>query len=181
MLSRLVTFAALAAGGVYLSKRIKYNKNGSGHSFVQVETEVNVPVTTAYNQWTQFEEFPRFMNNVKEVRQLDDTHLHWRADMAFKEKEWDAEITQQIPDKRIAWRSTSGPHNAGEVSFHPISGSKTRIVLKMEYDPESFEEKVGDALGAVRLMAKGNLKRFKQMIEERGVETGAWRGKVDQH
>jgi len=118
---------------------------------------------------------------VHEVRQLDDKHLHWRADVAGKEKEWDAEITEQIPDKRIAWRSTSGVSNAGVVTFHKISDSATRIMLQMDYDPESVTEQIGDAFGVVKMQAKGNLKRFKEMLESRGKETGAWRGTVTEH
>ncbi|OGB23663.1 MAG: cyclase [Burkholderiales bacterium RIFCSPLOWO2_02_FULL_57_36] len=150
-------------------------------SSVEESIEVNVPISTAYNQWTQFEEFPRFMDSVHEVRQLDAEHLHWRASVAGKEKEWDAEITEQTPDKRIAWRSISGVKNAGAVSFHKISDSATRVMLQMDYDPQTFGEKVGDALGAVKMQAKGNLNRFKELIEGRGVETGAWRGTVGQH
>lgn len=181
MLGRIVTVAALAVGGVMLSKQMKKMRGSGSMSSVEESIEVNVPVSTAYNQFTQFEEFPRFMDSVHEVRQLDDEHLHWRANVAGKEKEWDAEITEQIPDKRIAWRSTSGARNAGVVSFHKISDSTTRVMLQMDYDPETFGEKVGDALGAVKLEAKGNLKRFKDLIEGRGAETGAWRGTVAQH
>ncbi|MGE5621654.1 MAG: SRPBCC family protein [Bacillota bacterium] len=147
-------------------------------STVEESIEVDVPVSTAYNQWTQFEEFPRFMSSVHEVRQLDDTHLHWKATVAGKEKQWDAEITHQIPDKRIAWRSISGAENAGSVSFERISDTRTRITLKMSYAPETFSEKVGDTLGAMKLQAKQNLSRFKEMLESRGSETGAWRGTV---
>jgi uncharacterized membrane protein len=142
---------------------------------------VNVPISTAYNQWTQFEDFPKFMDSVREVRQLDDTYLHWRAEVAGKEEEWDAEITEQIPDKRIAWRSTSGVKNAGVVTFHRISDSTTRITLQMDYDPQSFTEQIGDVVGAVRMQVKGNLKRFKELLESRGKETGAWRGSVVPH
>ena len=181
MLSRIVTVAALAVGGVLLSKQMKKMRGSNSMSSVEESIEVNVPVSTAYNQWTQFEEFPRFMDSVHEVKQLDDEHLHWRANVAGKEEEWDAEITEQIPDKRIAWRSTSGARNAGVVTFHKISDSTTRILLQMDYEPKTFGEKVGDALGAVKLEAKGNLKRFKDLIEGSGTETGAWRGTVAQH
>jgi uncharacterized membrane protein len=181
MLNRIVTVAALAVGGVLLSKQLKKVRGSSGMSSVKESIEVNVPLSTAYNQWTQFEDFPQFMDSVHEIRQLDDKHLHWRANVAGEEKEWDAEITEQIPDKRIAWRSTTGVKNAGVVTFHKISDSKTRIMLQMDYDPENFVEKVGDALGAVKLEAKGNLKRFKELLESRGSETGAWRGSIAQH
>jgi uncharacterized membrane protein len=140
-----------------------------------------VPVRTAYNQWTQFEEFPKFMHSVHEVRQLDDEHLHWRASVAGKEKEWDAEITEQVPDRRIAWRSITGPRNEGEVSFRVVSDTRTRITLRMTYAPESADEKIGDALGVVKSEARGNLERFKELIEARGTETGAWRGTIQQH
>lgn len=182
MLNRIVTVAALAVGGVMLSKQLKKNRTASGSmSSVEESIEVNVPLSTAYNQWTQFEEFPNFMENVHEVRQLDDRHLHWRADVAGKEKEWDTEITEQIPDKRIAWRSTSGVRNGGVVAFHKISDTSTRVMLQMDYTPEGAVEHIGDAMGAVRMQARSNLKRFKEMIESRGTETGAWRGAVVQH
>src|SRR5687767_11447150 len=106
--------------------------------------EVNAPIQTAYNQWTQFEEFPQFMEGVKEVNQLDDARLHWKAEIAGKDEEWDAEITAQVPDKRIAWRSISGAQNAGTVTFHPISDNTTEVHLLMEYDPKGFVESVGD-------------------------------------
>jgi uncharacterized membrane protein len=181
MLNRVVTVAALAVGGMMLSKQLKKNRNASGASSIEESIEVNVPVRTAYNQWTQFEDFPQFMDNVLEVRQLDDKHLHWRAKVAGDEKEWDAEITEQMPDRRIAWRSTSGPYNAGAVTFHKISPTVTRIMLQMEYEPEGPMEKIGDAMGAVRMQARSSLQRFKEMLEKRGSETGAWRGKIETH
>jgi uncharacterized membrane protein len=181
MLNRVVTVAALAVGGMMLSKQLKKNRSSSSTSTIEESIEVNVPVRTAYNQWTQFEDFPKFMDNVLEVRQLDDRHLHWRAKVAGEEKEWDAEITEQIPDKRIAWRSTSGPHNAGVVTFHKIADNVTRVMLQMEYEPEGPIEKIGDAMGAMRLQARSSLQRFKELLEKRGSETGAWRGKIEQH
>ena len=181
MLGRIVTVAALAAGGVLLSKKLRKSAAAGGRSSIEVSTEVDVPLSTAYNQWTQFEEFPRFMESVEQVRQVDDTHLHWRANVAGKTKEWDSEITEQIPDKRIAWRSTSGVQNSGVVTFHKVGDNRTRVMLQMNYQPESATEKIGDTLGGVKLTAKGNLKRFKQLVEQRGTETGAWRGTVAQH
>jgi uncharacterized membrane protein len=145
---------------------------------IEKSVEVEAPIETVYNQWTQFEEFPRFMKGVKEVRQLDDKRLHWKADIAGKEKEWDAEIYQQIPDQVIAWRSLSGPHNAGEVRFDKVSGGKTRVDVIMTYEPEGVIENVGDALGAVSLRVGNDLDLFKELIEERGRETGAWRGEI---
>jgi uncharacterized membrane protein len=181
MLNRIVTVAALAAGGILLSKQLKKSRGSGMMSTAEESIEINVPVSTAYNQWTQFEDFPKFMESVHEVRQLDDTHLHWRADVAGKEEQWDSEITEQIPDKRIAWRSTGGVKNAGVVTFHKISDSKTRIMLQMDYVPRSADEKIGDALGLVKMRMRENLKRFKEFLESRGKETGAWRGSVDQH
>jgi uncharacterized membrane protein len=147
---------------------------------VEKHVEVDVPVRTAYNQWTQFEDFPHFMEGVKEVRQLDDTHLHWRAELAGKEQEWDAVITEQTPDARIAWRNTSGAENAGVVTFHRLGDSQTRVMLQIEYDPDGFVENVGDALGIVSRRIEGDMKRFKEFIESRGQATGAWRGEVNQ-
>ncbi|MBA4141961.1 MAG: SRPBCC family protein [Nitrosospira sp.] len=183
MLGRIVTLAAVAAGGVMLSKKLRKNgESGKKTSVIEDSVEVNVPVSTAYNQWTQFEEFPKFMKGVNEVRQLDDTHLYWRAEIGGKEEEWDAEITEQVPDTRIAWRSTSGIKNDGVVSFFEISDSVTRVVVKMEYGPKGFIEEIGDALGIVKLRTTGDLKRFKEFLENRGgKETGAWRGSVGQH
>lgn len=147
-------------------------------STIEKSIEVNVPVNTVYNQWTQFEDFPKFMEGVKEVRQLDDKRLHWRAEIAGKEKVWDAEITEQIPDKRIAWRSRMGAPNGGVVTFHQISPTTTKVMLQLEYDPETFVEKAGDAVGVVSLRVEGDLQRFKTFIESRGRETGAWRGEI---
>jgi len=149
-------------------------------SNIEQSIDVQVPVHTAYNQWTQFEEFPRFMEGVEEIRQLDDKRLHWRANVGGKEKEWDAVITEQIPDQRIAWKNTSGAKNAGVVTFHHISDKTTRVMLQLEYDPEGIIENVGDAIGVVSSRVKGDLERFKEYIEQRGSETGAWRGKVEQ-
>jgi len=146
---------------------------------IEQSIEVDVPVSTAYNQWTQFEEFPKFMEGVKSVRQLDDQRLHWRAEIAGKDKEWEAEITEQRPDERIAWTSRGGAHNAGVVTFHRLSDTRTKVMLQLDYDPEGVVEKVGDAAGVVSSRVKGDLKRFKEFIESRGRETGAWRGKID--
>jgi len=177
----LGTVAALAIGGLLLSRQVKKRRGSGASSGVEESIEVDVPLRTAYNQWTQFEDFPKFMDTVIEVRQQGDTRLHWKANVAGKVKEWDAEITEQIPEQRIAWRSTSGVTNAGVVTFHRISDSRTRVMLQMDYQPETVGERIGDALGGVKLTAKGNLKRFKDLIEGRGVETGAWRGTVTQH
>ena len=142
--------------------------------------DVNVPVSTAYNQWTQFESFPQFMEGVEEVRQLDDTHLHWKANIGGHESEWDAVITEQIPDERVAWRNTSGKTNAGVVTFHRLGDNETRATVQMEWEPEGVMESVGSALGADDRRVQGDLERFKEFIESRGSETGAWRGEVQQ-
>ena len=136
-------------------------------SVIEKSIEINVPVRAAYNQWTQFEEFPKFMEGVKQVKQIDDKHLYWKA-----------EITEQIPDERIAWTSRGGALNAGVVTFHRLSDSKSKVMLQMEYDPQGFVENVGDAVGVVTQRVQGDLERFKQYIENRGQETGAWRGTV---
>lgn len=146
---------------------------------IEKSIEVNVPASTAYNQWTQFEEFPRFMEGVESVAQKSDTLLHWVAEIGGKHKEWDAKIAEQIPDKRIAWHSISGATNNGVVTFHYIDPNTTKIMLQMEYDPEGLIENVGDALGMVTRRVQGDLERFKKFIEERQKETGAWRGKVE--
>jgi uncharacterized membrane protein len=149
-------------------------------STTEQSVEVEVPVRTAYDQWTQFEEFPRFMEGVESVRQLDDTHLHWKAEIAGATREWDAEITEQRPDERVAWKSLSGTTNAGVVTFHRIADDRTRIMLQLDVDPEGMVETVGDKLGFVSRRAEGDLQRFKEFIEARGSESGAWRGTVDQ-
>ena len=141
--------------------------------------DVKVPVSTAYNQWTQFEDFPHFMEGVKSVTQTDDTHLHWVAEVAGKEKEWDAEITEQHTDERVAWRNMTGADNAGVVTFHRIDDETTRVTLQLDADPEGMVEEVGTALGFLDRRVKGDLERFKKFIESRGVETGAWRGEVE--
>jgi uncharacterized membrane protein len=145
---------------------------------IQKEFDIDCPVHTVYNQWTQFEEFPRFMEGIKEVRQLDDTHLHWRATIAGKDKEWDAQITEQVPDQHITWRSTSGAANAGMVHFEPLGTNRTRVLLRMEYEPEGFVESVGDAVGVVSAKVERAVEKFKDLVEQRGQETGAWRGEV---
>ena len=145
---------------------------------IEQSIKVDVPVRTAYNQWTQFEDFPRFMEGVKEIRQLDDQHVHWVAEVAGKEKEWDAEITEQIPDKRVAWRSVGGVLNAGVVEFTPLGADETEVRVRMEYEPEGAVESIGSALHATDARVKGDLRRFKEFIEARGGETGSWRGEI---
>jgi len=178
MFGRLVVIAGLAAGGYLLKKRMDQASSSSATSFVEDTIEVDVPVRTAYNQFTQFEEFPQFMESVVSIQQIDDTHLQWRARVAGKEESWQSEITFQIPDKRIAWRSTSGPEHSGVVTFQPVSNDRTRVTLRMSYRPPGLLETVGDALGAVKLELGRNLQNFKRFIEGRQVETGSWRGVV---
>ena len=147
-------------------------------SKIEKSIDVQVPVRTAYDQWTQFEEFPSFMEGVESVHQIDDRRLHWRAEILGKVVEWDAEIAEQLPDTRIAWRSTSGAPNAGVVSFFRLSDDRCRVALQIDYEPEGFVETVGDWLGVLSSRVEGDLERFKKFIEERGVETGAWRGTI---
>jgi uncharacterized membrane protein len=141
--------------------------------------DVSVPVRTAYDQWTQFETFPQFMEGVEEVRQITDTKLHWRAEIGGRTEEWEAEITEQIPDERVAWTSRTGAKNAGVVTFHHLDPNTTRIMLQVEYEPETAVESAGAVLGVVDRRMKGDLERFKEFIESRGEATGAWRGKVE--
>jgi len=146
---------------------------------IEKSIEVRCPVRTVYNQWTQFEEFPKFMTGVKQVKQLDDTHQHWRAEIWGKDKEWDAEIVEQVPDQRISWRSTTpDTPNGGTVRFEPIGQDLTRVALTMEYEPKGAIENVGDALGVMSRRVETTVKQFKEFIEQRGAETGAWRGEV---
>jgi len=141
--------------------------------------DVNIPVRAVYNQWTQFEEFPKFMENIERVQQLDETGLHWVAKIAGVTVEWDAEILEQVPDKRIAWYGARGPIRNGIVSFNPINDSITRVVLRIDYEPETFVEETGDKMGIASNRVQEDLQRFKEFIETRGVETGAWRGKIN--
>ena len=147
---------------------------------VEKSIDVMVPVRTAYNQWTQFESFPQFMEGVTSVRQLDDTTLQWEANIAGKQETWTAKITEQTPDQRIAWTSVNGPFNSGVVTFHRLDDSASRVTLQMGYEPDGFIESLGDALGFVSRRIEGDLERFKSFIESRGTETGAWRGEVEQ-
>jgi len=140
--------------------------------------EVEVPASVAYNTWTQFELFPHFMEDVEEVQQKDDRHLHWRAKVWGQTEEWDAEITEQIPDKRIAWRSEGGASNAGVVTFHRLSDDRARVMLQVAYDPERWSEKVGDALGLFTRRVEADLQGFKQFVEKRGERVEGWRGEV---
>jgi uncharacterized membrane protein len=147
---------------------------------VEESIDINVPVTTAYNQWTQFEEFPRFMDGVQSVKQIDDTHLHWVAEIGGKREEWDAEITHQEPDRKVAWRALDGRFNSGTVTFEPLGDNQTRINVIVEHETEGLTEALGSALGADSRKVKGDLERFKEFVESRGTETGAWRGEVEQ-
>jgi uncharacterized membrane protein len=142
--------------------------------------DVDVPVNTAYNQWTQFEEFPQFMDGVREIRQLDETHLHWKTEIAGVKREFDAVITEQVPDERVAWKATEGEQQAGVVTFHRLDDTHTRVTVQMDFDPQGLVETAGAKLGVVDHRVKGDLQRFKEFIEGRGGnETGSWRGEVD--
>jgi len=145
---------------------------------IEKDIVVDVPVSVAYNQWTQFESFPQFMEGVKEVVQLDEKRLRWCADVKGKDQEWEAEITDQVPDQHIAWRSVTGAPNAGSVTFQPVDQGKTKVALELMYEPKDAAEKVGDALGFLERQVSADLERFKDFIEDRGAPTGAWRGEV---
>ena len=176
---RLAAVALLAVGGILLKKKLASKQGVGDSSFIEDSIEVDVPVRTAYDQWTQFEDFPKFMKDVESVRQLDDTHLHWRARIAGRPLEWDAEITHQIPDRRIAWHSTSGPPHSGVVTFDKVRENRTRVMLRMAYRPRNSMESMADFLGAVKLEVAGNLHRFAEFVQSRRHETGAWRGTVE--
>lgn len=148
-------------------------------STVESDVDVNVPVSVAYNQWTQFESFPQFMDSVEEVVQTGDTHTHWRVKIAGVEREFDAEITEQIPDTRIAWQSVDGTTHAGVVTFHRLDDATTRISARIEWEPEGFVEKAGAVLQADSIQVDRDLREFKRLIEDQAFESGAWRGTVD--
>ena len=145
---------------------------------VQDSVDVAVPVTTAYNQWTQFEAFPAFMSGVEQVHQLSERRTHWKTNVHGVQREFDAEITEQRPDERIAWTTVDGLHHAGVVTFHRIDDHTTRVSLQLEFAPEGLVETAGAALGVVGMQAKGDLARFKEFIEQDGTATGAWRGEI---
>jgi uncharacterized membrane protein len=147
-------------------------------SVVTKQVEVDVPVQIAYNQWTQFEEFPRFMEGVEKVEQLDEERLQWVAEVGGKRKEWSARIVRQVPDSVIQWHSENGPYNSGTVRFRSAGDRQTEIELEMEYEPEGIVEDIGDALGFVSRQVESDLQRFKEFIESRGRETGGWRGEI---
>ncbi|WP_327287317.1 SRPBCC family protein [Streptomyces sp. NBC_01198] len=148
-------------------------------SAIEESVEVQVPVSTAYNQWTQFEEFPQFMEGVERIEQRTPTLTHWVTSVGGATREFDAEITEQIPDERVAWTTVRGEaHQAGVVTFHRLDDTHTKVMLQLEHDPQGIADTVGDKLGFVRRQAKGDLKRFKQYIESRGTESGAWRGQI---
>jgi uncharacterized membrane protein len=147
---------------------------------VEESVEMNIPVETAYNEWTQFEEFPRFMEGIEEVRQLDDTHVHWVASSGGRRREWDAEITEQRPNERVAWHATSGKRNAGVVTFHRLGDERSKMMVQLDFEPEGFRDTAGSILGLDRRRIRGDLERFSELVEGRGVESGAWRGTVEQ-
>jgi uncharacterized membrane protein len=145
---------------------------------IERSLELEVPARVAYDQWTQFEDFPQFLPDVDSVKQIDERHLDWRVHIGGHPTEFRTEICEQIPDKRIAWRSTSGPWHAGAVTFHRLSDTRSRIMLQLDYEPEGFTEKVGDKLGLAKHRIQKDLDAFKQFLESRGEATGAWRGRI---
>ena len=140
---------------------------------------VNVPVSRAYNQWTQFEDFPKFMGGVQSVTQLSDDRLEWVAEIGGVRRKWEARILEQVPDQKVAWAATEGATNAGSVTFEDLGGDQTSVMLVLEYEPEGLVEKVGDKLNLVENQAENDLERFKDFIESEGYATGAWRGSVE--
>jgi uncharacterized membrane protein len=149
-------------------------------STVTESVDVNVPIGTAYNQWTQFEDFPKFMDGVESITQIGERRTHWVTKVAGQTREFDAEITEQHPDERVAWKSTGGDaKHAGVVTFHRIADAETRVTIQLDWEPEGFVEKVGSAVGVDSHQVKADAKRFKEFIESRGTATGAWRGDVD--
>jgi uncharacterized membrane protein len=140
--------------------------------------DVKTYVTAAYNQWTQFEDFPKFMDGVEEVTQVGDRHLHWRVKIAGVEREFDATITEQVPDTRIAWKADGETEHAGVVDFHKLDMETTRVDLQLDLEPEGLAETVGDKLGVIERRVKKDLERFKELVESQSHPTGAWRGEV---
>ncbi|MGY1695172.1 MULTISPECIES: SRPBCC family protein [unclassified Geodermatophilus] len=147
---------------------------------VEKSIQVDVPVRTAYDQWTQFEDFPHFMGGVKEVRQLDDRRLHWVAEIAGVRRQWEAAVLEQVPDQKVAWAATGGATNAGAVRFEPAGAGSTIVYLELEYEPEGLVEQVGDKLGIVERQVRSDLERFKELVESQGYASGAWRGSINE-
>jgi uncharacterized membrane protein len=145
---------------------------------IRESIEVEVPVSTAYNQWTQFEEFPQFMDGVESVKQLDDTHVLWNAEIGGQRREWRAEIVEQEPDKKIAWRAENEKGPNGIVEFEPLGEEKTLATVEIAYEPEGLTEQLGSKVGYDSRQVKDDLERFKNLVESRGAESGAWRGEV---
>jgi uncharacterized membrane protein len=145
----------------------------------QHSVDVHAPVRVAYNQWTQFEEFPKFMGGVEEIRQITDDTLHWKVDILGVSREFDTVITEQTPDHRVAWSTIDGPDHAGVVTFHSLDDDTTRVTLQMDYDPQGFLENVADKTGFVSGQLASDMERFKEFIEDRSVSTGAWRGTIE--
>jgi uncharacterized membrane protein len=141
--------------------------------------DVKAPISVVYNQWTQFESFPRFMDGVDEIRQLDDTHTHWVTSIAGVKREFDATITEQHPEERVAWKSEGEPRHAGVITFHRLDDTTTRVTAQMDLDPDGFAEQVADKSGMISGRVKGDLQRFRDFIEEHGPEAGGWRGDVE--
>jgi uncharacterized membrane protein len=145
---------------------------------IKESIDVNVPVSTAYNQWTQFEQFPKFMEGVESVTQIDDTHLRWAANVGGARREWEAEIVEQVPEQKIAWRATSGNGPNGIVTFEPLGPESTLITVEMSYEPDGLKEQLGAKVGVDSRQVAADLNRFKQLVETMGAQTGAWRGEV---
>jgi uncharacterized membrane protein len=145
---------------------------------IEESIEIEAPLSAVYNQWTQFEEFPQFMEGVESITQTDDTHLHWVAEFGGSRHEWDAQITEQKPDERVAWQNVDGKDNAGVVTFHRVDDKVTKVMAQIDWAPEGLKEKIGDALGSADRRVRGDLERFKELIESRGAESGRWRGEV---
>lgn len=141
--------------------------------------DVEAPISAVYNQWTQFESFPEFMEGVDRIKQVDDTRTHWVTSIAGVSREFDATITEQQPDERVAWKSDSEPRHAGVITFHRLADTTTRVTAQMDIDPDGFAEQVADKTGLISHRVRGDLQRFKQFIEKRGAETGGWRGDIE--
>jgi uncharacterized membrane protein/CBS domain-containing protein len=173
-LKTLIVVGGITGAAIVIARRVQKG----GLNAVETTRELDVPVRAAYDQWTQFEEFPQFMEGVEEVKQLDETRLHWVADVGGRRTEWDAKIVDQVPDQRISWTAVSGKRNAGEVRFEPLGPNRSKVHVRMEYEPDGVLESVGGALGLPQRRVKADLDRFRELIERRGSASGAWRGEV---
>jgi uncharacterized membrane protein len=175
---RRLLIGSAAGVGVTGGAIVALGRAGRG-GVIEESVEVEAPVRAVYDQWTQFEEFPRFMEGIEEVRQLDDAHLRWVASIGGARREWEAEISEQRPDERVAWHSRGGKPNGGVVTFHRLADDRSKVMVQLEFEPQGLRERVGHAVGADERRVRRDLQAFKRLVEADGRQSGGWRGEID--